>query len=133
LRLENETLRASPTAMAELEELEERNRALQAALDRITAAEQEAKAEREFLDAKAETVRQELAAARSRNERAAQIRNTCKRLTCLEGKLHPVGARDNAQAHPGLCPALFTPAVSFLDQADSLVPISRFGDSRQAG
>ena len=86
-----------------MEDLEERNRALQSALDRIMTAEQEAKSEKEFLDAKVDAVRQELSAARSRNERAAQIRNTCKRLTCLEGKLHPVGKRESVHDHPGLC------------------------------
>ena len=93
-------------ARDELHELEERNKALQAALDRIMSAEQESKSEKEFLDAKAGAVRQELAAARSRNERAAQIRNTCKRLSSLEGKLHPEGHRGATQARPGLYRAL---------------------------
>jgi len=76
---------------AELEELEERNRGLQLELDRIDQAEQQAKAQRETVDKQAEALRQELTAARSRLERAALIRSTCKRLTCLEGKLGPIG------------------------------------------
>lgn len=78
------------TIQAELEELEERNRGLQMELDRIALAEQEARTQRDSVEKNSEALRQELAAARSRLERAAQIRNTCKRLSCLEGKLGPM-------------------------------------------
>jgi hypothetical protein len=36
---------------------------------------------------------QELSAAHNRIQRVQQIRNTCKRLSCVEGKLHPLGAK----------------------------------------
>lgn len=80
-------------ADAELDELETRNRGLQQDLDRVLALEHEANTKRESLDSQTQSLKEELAAARSRLERAAQIRNTCQRLNSLESKLHPLGAK----------------------------------------
>ena len=75
---------------AELKELEETTRGLQSDLERMIASEEQAKTRREHLDTQTNALRKELAAARSRLDRAEQIRNTCKRLTYLEDKLHPL-------------------------------------------
>jgi hypothetical protein len=75
---------------AELKELEETTRGLQLDLERMIASEEQAKTRREHLDTQTNALRKELAAARSRLDRAEQIRNTCKRLTYLEDKLHPL-------------------------------------------
>jgi hypothetical protein len=75
---------------AELKELEETTRGLQLDLERMIASEEQAKKRQEHLDMQTNALRKELAAARSRLDRAEQIRNTCKRLTYLEDKLHPL-------------------------------------------
>jgi chromosome segregation ATPase len=82
----------------ELEELEERNRGLQHDLELVKAGEQEAARTRESLERQRAVLREEVAAATSRLERATQIRNTCKRLSNLEGRLNPLGAQPGATA-----------------------------------
>ena len=84
--------------LEELEELEERNRGLQHDLELVKAGEQEAARTRESLERQRAVLREEVAAATSRLERATQIRNTCKRLSNLEGKLHPLGGQPGAAA-----------------------------------
>ena len=84
---------------AELAEAEERNKALELKLTHAAAREQQAQSECEVLDAQADKLRQELSAASLRAERAAQIRNTCRRLSSLEGRLKPIAdERDGGRA-----------------------------------
>ncbi len=82
----------------EVKELEERNRGLQHDLELVKAGEQEAARTRESLERQRAVLREEVAAATSRLERATQIRNTCKRLSNLEGKLNPLGGQPGATA-----------------------------------
>jgi hypothetical protein len=82
----------------ELEELEERNTGLQQDLERVKRSEQEAARTRESLERQRAVLREEVAAATIRLERATQIRNTCKRLSSLECKLHPFGGQQGASS-----------------------------------
>ena len=91
---------------AELAEAEERNKALELKLTHAAALEQQAQSECEVLDAQADKLRQELSAASLRAERAAQIRNTCRRLSSLEGRLKPIADERDGGHKQAAVPAL---------------------------